>query len=219
MTSRARESQDDPRTLHVDGLVKARDLGGLRGRDGSTTPSQVFYRSEGIDRVTPAGWSQVFEAGIRTVVDLRQPGERAQDTNPRPDWLITVPVDLDGPVDTPFWADYWENGLCGTALYYLPHFTTLPERSVAALSAIVDDYLHTVRLGDARAVHSDRTNEEPLAEALCQEHGTPTEGAFRNAARQLDLTEVLRAERIADHSREALRTWRGHAVRAHVGSA
>src|SRR5699024_5509352 len=232
--------QDEPRTLRVAGLVNARDLGGLRRRDGSTTPSGVFYRSEAIDRITPTGWSQVHDAGIRTVVDLRQPEEREQDTNPRPDWLTTIPADLDGPVDTPFWADYWNNGLCGTALYYLPHLTTLPERSVTALSAIVDapaggvlfhcsagrdragmialllltaidttvdaivdDYLHTVRLGDVRAAHNDSTNEEPLAEELCREHGTTTEGAFRTAAQQLDLTEVLRAGNMADTSIEA----------------
>lgn len=248
--------QDDPRTLHVDGLVNARDLGALRRRDGSTTPAGVFYRSENIDRITPVGWSQVFDTGIRTVVDLRQPGERAQDTNPRPSWLMTIPVDLDGPVDTPFWADYWDNGLCGTALYYLPHLRALPERSVAALSAIVnapaggvlfhcasgrdrtglialllltaidtdenaivDDYLYTVRLSEVRAVHSNRTNEEPLSEALCHEHGTTTEGAFRDAAQQLDLHEVLRAGRMADDSREALRTWRGHVARVSLGSA
>src|SRR5699024_12160114 len=84
--------------------------------------------------------------------------------------------------------------------------------------AIVDDYLHTVRLGDVRAAHSDRTNEEPLAEALCREHGTTTEDAFRTAAQQLDLGEILRTGEMADTSREMLRTWRGHAAEVHDGT-
>lgn len=125
------------RTLQVDGLVNARDLGGLRRIDGSLTPRGVFFRSELIDRVTAEGWEQVYAAGIRTVVDLRQPGEREKDSAGRPDWLTTVEVDLDGLDNIEFWKDYWDNRLVATALYYLPHLRTMPERSVAALSAIV----------------------------------------------------------------------------------
>jgi hypothetical protein len=127
------------RTLHADGLVNARDLGGLPRTDGSTTPSGVFFRSENVDRLTPTGWRQVHAAGIRSVVDLRQPSERARDTSPRPEWLTTVHVDHDGLDDHPdFWVDYWETGLVGTALYYLPHLTALPERTGAALAALTD---------------------------------------------------------------------------------
>ena len=125
------------RSLDVAGLVNARDLGGLARRDGTFTPTGVFYRSENVDWITPASWAQVRAAGIRTVVDLRQPGERARDTNPRPDWLTTVHVDLDNLADSEFWAGYWDNGLVGTALYYLPHLARMPERSVAALTAIL----------------------------------------------------------------------------------
>ena len=77
------------------------------------------------------------QAGIRTVVDLRQPGERAADTSRRPNWLTTVAVDLDGLENQEFWSDYWDNGLVGTALYFLPHLAAMPERSGAALSALV----------------------------------------------------------------------------------
>jgi len=37
------------RSIDVDGLVNARDLGGLRRRDGAVTPQGVFFRSENID--------------------------------------------------------------------------------------------------------------------------------------------------------------------------
>ncbi|WP_298349413.1 tyrosine-protein phosphatase [Ferrimicrobium sp.] len=64
------------RALRVDGLVNARDLGGLRRHNGSLTPRAVLFRSGYLDRVSDAGWEQIWEAGIRTVVDLRQPSER-----------------------------------------------------------------------------------------------------------------------------------------------
>jgi protein tyrosine/serine phosphatase len=98
----------------------------------------VFYRSENVDWVSPTGWEQLRTAGIRTVVDLRQPGERACDTSPRPQWIATVEVDLDGLENTEFWKGYWDNRLIATALYYLPHLDAMPERAVAALSAIVN---------------------------------------------------------------------------------
>lgn len=40
-------------------------------------------------------------------------------------------------VDWITWKDYWDNGLVGTALYYLPHLAAMPERAGASLSAIV----------------------------------------------------------------------------------
>jgi protein-tyrosine phosphatase len=129
--------QPSCRTLRAEGLVNARDLGGLRRRDGTSTCGGVFYRSENVDWVTEQGWEQIHDEGIRTVVDLRQPGERQRDTNGRPDWLTTVEVDLDGLERQDFWKDYWDNGLVGTALYFLPHMAAMPERAGAALSAIV----------------------------------------------------------------------------------
>ena len=126
-------------TLEADGLTNARDLGGLPRKDGSATPSGVFFRSENVDRLTPAGWDQVYAAGVRSVVDLRQQVERDQDTSPRPAWLTTLHVDHDGLDEHPdFWVDYWETGLVGTALYYLPHLAALPQRTGAVLAALAE---------------------------------------------------------------------------------
>jgi protein-tyrosine phosphatase len=124
------------RALRVPGLVNARDLGGLPLRGGGTTPRGVFFRSESVDWVRPEGWERLRAAGIRTVVDLRQPDERERDVQERPAWLTTVPVDLDNLANTEFWADYWDNGLVGTALYYLPHLQAMPERMGAVLAAL-----------------------------------------------------------------------------------
>lgn len=120
----------------VDGLVNVRDLGGLRRVDGALTPLGVFLRSENVDAVTEHGWEQLRALGVRTVIDLRQPGERERDVNGRPGWLTTRVIDLDGLENSAFWKDYWENGLVGTALYYVPHLIAMPERAGAALSAI-----------------------------------------------------------------------------------
>lgn len=232
--------------MQAPGLVNARDLGGLRREDGTLTPQGVFYRSENVDWLEPEGWEQLRAAGIRTVVDLRQPGERARDVAQRPDWVTTVAVDLDGLENQDFWKDYWDNGLVGTALYFSPHLEAMPERAGAALAAIVsappggvlfhcmggrdrtgllsllllkaagtrvdeivDDYLETVRLGDVRAASMNRNNDEAALEAICQAHGTTTEGAFRTAVESVDLDRVLTAANVNFKNRQALFSWRG----------
>jgi hypothetical protein len=58
-------------------------------------------------------------------------------TSRRPERVSTVAVDLDGLENRQFWTDYWDNGLVGTALYYLPYLQAMPDHAVAALSAIV----------------------------------------------------------------------------------
>ena len=119
-----------------DGLLNARDLGGLPLSRGGTTPDGVFYRSEIADRITPSGWKQLHDAGIRTIVDLRAPGERARDVQKRPEWLTTVAVDLDGPENREFWPYYEDSGLDGTPLVFLPHLAAMPERMIAVLTAL-----------------------------------------------------------------------------------
>lgn len=139
------------RDLGVEGLHNLRDLGGLRRRDGSTTPPGVFFRSEVPDQVTERGWARLHALGVRTLVDLRQPVERdrvptapprvpssdAPGTgDPSAVGFDVVEVDLDHREDEEFWADYWDNGLVGTALYYLPHLARMPGRAGAALAAV-----------------------------------------------------------------------------------
>ncbi|MBT2502339.1 tyrosine-protein phosphatase [Curtobacterium sp. ISL-83] len=127
----------DARTLHAEGLFNGRDLGRLPRLTGGSTPTGRVFRSENLDRLTPAGWQELHDLGIRTVVDLRAPSELEKDTGHRPDWLTTVVVDHDGLDAAPaFWEAYWETGLVGTPLYYGPHLEQLPERTSDALRAI-----------------------------------------------------------------------------------
>lgn len=129
---------DEARTLRVDGLSNARDLGGLPRLNGGETPRGVFYRSEVVDRIEPGGWEQLYRAGIRTIIDLRTPAERARDVQVRPDWLITVSVDLDGPENRDFWPYYEDSGLDGTPLVFLPHLAAMPERMGHVLVALAE---------------------------------------------------------------------------------
>lgn len=233
-----------PRALVVDGLCNARDLGGLPLRDGGWTPRGVFFRAECLHRVTPTGWAQLRELGVRTLIDLRQPVERDSLPYAAPAWANVVAVDHDGLDEHPdFWAGYWDNGLVGTALYYLPHLEQLPERSAAVLAAIanapdggvlfhcaggrdrtgliallllatagvepeaiVDDYLESVRNGDALGAVFGRPDDEPEREAVCRAHGTTTEAAFRAVVERLDLSAVL--DLLDPDVRRALSTWR-----------
>lgn len=129
--------EDHAGTLSVEGLSNARDLGGRRRADGSRTPHGVFFRSENLDAVTPAGWQHLHTLGIRTVVDLRQPSERSRLPYDPPAWATVLHVDHDGLDEHPdFWAGYWDNGMVGTALYYEAHLRRLPERSAAVLRAL-----------------------------------------------------------------------------------
>ncbi len=237
------------RALAVDGLVNGRDLGGLPLVGGGTTPPGVFFRSENVDGVTARGWDQLHALGIRTVVDLRRDAERARDRRRRPDWLVTRHVDLDGLENVRFWRDYADTGLWGTAAYFLPHLTEMPERAGAALEAvaeagdggvlfhcmsgrdrtglvamlllsligadrdaIVDDYLETVRNGDALARATGRENDEPVREAILARRGTTPELAFREALAGLDLDTLLAAAGLSTSAVRRLRTWRGSVV-------
>jgi protein-tyrosine phosphatase len=54
-----------------------RDLGGYRGLDGASVRWHRLYRSDDLSRVTGADQSVFSGLGVRTVVDLRRPGEIA----------------------------------------------------------------------------------------------------------------------------------------------
>lgn len=124
------------RTVVVEGLANARDLGGLPLIGGGATPSGVFVRSERPDLVRQDGWSALHDRGVRSVLDLRQPGEREAHRARVPEGMADLHVDHDGLEHADFWAGYWDNGLVGTPLYYLPHLEALPERTVEVLAAI-----------------------------------------------------------------------------------
>jgi protein-tyrosine phosphatase len=127
---------DPTRHLDWEGCFNARDLGGLPTRDGGLTRWGAVVRCDAPSGLTAAGWTALVAHGVRTVVDLRNEDELGDDAAPRPGELATLHVPLDGKQDREFW-DAWDCGpQFGTPLYYLPHLERMPERSVAALTAI-----------------------------------------------------------------------------------
>jgi hypothetical protein len=88
--------------------------------------------------MTARGWEQLLDDGFHTVVDLRNPDERTEDSAPRPDSIETVLVPLDESSERDFWRE-WEDGpQFGTPLYYGPHLERFPERNAEAIAAVAN---------------------------------------------------------------------------------
>jgi len=72
--------QADPPTRHVRlaALFNVRDLGGYIGTDGRSTRWQTLYRADSINRASGDDLDRLAALGLRTVLDLRTPGELEQ---------------------------------------------------------------------------------------------------------------------------------------------
>lgn len=68
--------------VSVPGLHNFRDLGGLPTRDGRRTVRGVLYRGDAPEPDLAHGVARLRALGVRTVVDLREPHERAERPNP-----------------------------------------------------------------------------------------------------------------------------------------
>jgi protein-tyrosine phosphatase len=145
------------RAITWEGFFNARDLGGLPTRDGGLTRRGAFIRSADLRFVTEAGWRSAYEAGVRTVVDLRNddevrpgagPGLTAlggsapfvagEPRAPRPAGIDTVHLPLDGVEDVGFWRYLNDERLNGTPLYFRPFLERKPERCAAAVAAVAN---------------------------------------------------------------------------------
>ncbi|MBK9180101.1 MAG: tyrosine-protein phosphatase [Acidimicrobiales bacterium] len=63
------------RRIALDAVFNFRDLGGYPTDDGRRTRWRTLYRADGLHRLTPADVDRVRGLGVRTVIDLRSPGE------------------------------------------------------------------------------------------------------------------------------------------------
>lgn len=69
-------SRDDPRrTIAFEAVFNFRDLGGYPAADGRRTRWRRLFRADGLNRLRSHEADQVRALAIRTVVDLRTPGE------------------------------------------------------------------------------------------------------------------------------------------------
>ena len=70
------------RNVDWEGAANARDLGGVPAGNGRIQPSRL-YRMGRSEWLTARGWQQAYDAGVRTVIDLRNAAEIGRrDTDP-----------------------------------------------------------------------------------------------------------------------------------------
>jgi protein-tyrosine phosphatase len=119
------------RHLAWEGCWNARDLGGLRLRDGGQTRWRTTVRMDSPQRLTAKAWQEIWDYGIRTVIDLRNCEEIRPDC--RPAGMITRQVPLDKEKDPDFVP---EHGLDCTPLYYPAFLERFPDRVADVFRAI-----------------------------------------------------------------------------------
>ncbi|WP_410594507.1 tyrosine-protein phosphatase [Amycolatopsis sp. lyj-23] len=142
------------RVVSWPGFFNTRDLGGLPTKSGETTRFGAFYRAADLRFVTEAGWARAREAGVRTVVDLRNADEIRPTAHPRtapagsaqfaadaagpvtPAGIDRLEVPLDDIGDVGFWQHVNRAGLNGTPLYYPLFLREKAGHCAAVLKAI-----------------------------------------------------------------------------------
>ncbi|NJP90063.1 tyrosine-protein phosphatase [Nonomuraea sp. FMUSA5-5] len=120
------------RDLSWDGCHNVRDLGGLRAAGGRRTRWGAVVRSDTPDRLTPKGWEAAAAHGVRTIIDLRDPGEHHALPGLRPPGMTVVSVPLDRRGD----PDPVRERDGGTPLYLGPFMERRPDACVLPLRAI-----------------------------------------------------------------------------------
>jgi hypothetical protein len=132
------EAGMNKRILDWEGCSNVRDLGGLRTCDGRTTSWRAVVRSDTPRRLTAAGWSALYDYGIRTILTLRTHGmveDELNFTSPFSD-IATVQVEIEDITDKEFLGQWAKTGLWSTPLYYKDALRRWPEKHAAAITAI-----------------------------------------------------------------------------------
>ena len=119
------------RRLAWEGCVNVRDLGGLPTADGRTTRWGAVVRSDGLDRLEPAGWTALEAYGVRTIVDLRNGIERQAEPYTSP--LPVVVAEVEDDADRQF-IERWRP--FSTPHYYRAALDRWPGRIAGAVAAV-----------------------------------------------------------------------------------
>jgi len=80
-----------------------RDAGGYRTRDGRTVRTGLLYRADNLGSLRPEDRERFGALGIRTIVDLRQPGEIEKLGGRAPEWACSVWHNV--ALKNPAWLD------------------------------------------------------------------------------------------------------------------
>jgi protein tyrosine/serine phosphatase len=118
--------------------MNVRDLGGLSTCDGRMTRWGAVVRSDTPARLTEAGWSTLYEYGIRTIITLRTHGMVEDELNVTPRYpdLEMVQRAIEDITDQEFLQRWAASNLWGTPLYFKDALRRWPERHAAVISAI-----------------------------------------------------------------------------------
>ena len=73
------------RRINLEQAINVRDLGGYPTPDGCT-PYGRFIRADNMVGLTEADLEALYQAGVRTVIDLRTPGERERQPGSFENW-------------------------------------------------------------------------------------------------------------------------------------
>lgn len=129
------------RTVGWAGLVNGRDLGGLATGDGRPIQRLKLVRSASPHTLSPAGWRQLADAGVRTIIDLRHDREIAEtpirDVD-RPTSVAHVVVPMEPPGYIGAWSARGDRWKLGTPLYYGEFLATNGGRVVSVLNAVAE---------------------------------------------------------------------------------
>ena len=122
------------RTVTWGGLHNARDLGGLpAGPTATTRPGRIF-RTPRLDGLDEQGWNQLVDAGVRTIVDLRNPHEIS--ALPLPTGVTRHHRPVEVWEDREFMARWGD--VLDSPEYYRANLDTWPELIVGAVRAVGD---------------------------------------------------------------------------------
>jgi protein-tyrosine phosphatase len=219
------------RHLDWEGCVNVRDLGGLRTRDGGRIRRGAIVRGDALDRLSAAGWAALEDHGIRTVIDLRNDDELAEDLAPRPRGLTTLHLPLDGVEDVEFWKDWHDRPEFGTPLYYRPFLDHFPQRTAAVITAIaraepggvavhcgigrdrtglITILLLALAGADAEEIAADYALSEPRVPfgqvgTFYEDSGTTAAAVIAELLAELDVEAYLRAAGVSGPDVSAIR--------------
>jgi protein-tyrosine phosphatase len=109
-----------PHTLDLEGVLNARDLGGLPTADGRRVATGVLFRSGSLHQMRGSDRTVLEQAGVRTVIDLRSEWEIRRDAYEWDGPIVHAPLVSDdqvasiharfgaGTLSEADLADWWE---------------------------------------------------------------------------------------------------------------
>lgn len=103
--------------------------------DGRRIRPAALIRSDSVDHLTPTGWQQLSEHGVKTIIDLRNEDEVGNGSCPG---FRVVHLPHDSWESQDFWSEWASGPQFGTPLYYGPHLTRFPERTARVLQAVAE---------------------------------------------------------------------------------